>query len=189
MRNVLGFIPARGGSKGVKDKNIKLLNGKPLISYTIEQAFESEIFEDIIVSTDSEKIAQISKKYGASVPFVRPKELAKDNSPLFKEKKADFVVSICECEHSPLLTNTIGDDLNIDNFIKDEIKNRRRQDLPKHYRLNGAIYIAKVDKLLEDKSFFGKNNYAYIMDRKNSIDIDSIDDFKLAEFCLGEGGL
>lgn len=76
--NVLGVILARGGSKGIPKKNIKLLNGKPLIAYTIESALESNIFDEFIVSTDSEEIAKIAKDYGAEVPFLRPTELAGD---------------------------------------------------------------------------------------------------------------
>lgn len=77
---VLAIIPARSGSKGIKNKNIKELNEKPLISYTIEVARESEIFEDIVVSTDSEKYAEISKEYGAIVPFLREEKLSSDTA-------------------------------------------------------------------------------------------------------------
>lgn len=76
---MLGVIPARGGSKGVPGKNIKELAGKPLIAYTIRAAIESGIFENVIVSTDSGEIAEIAVKYGAEVPFLRPKELSGDN--------------------------------------------------------------------------------------------------------------
>jgi len=74
------FIGARGGSKGVKRKNIRLLDGKPLIAYTIESALDSKCFEHVIVSTDDKEIASIAKKYGAIVPFLRPKKLANDHS-------------------------------------------------------------------------------------------------------------
>ena len=67
----VAIIPARSGSKGLKDKNIKLLNGKPMIAYTIEGAIKSKIFDDIIVSTDSEIYAEIAERYGAEVPFLR----------------------------------------------------------------------------------------------------------------------
>lgn len=77
---ILAIIPARSGSKGIKDKNIKELNGKPLIAYTIEVARKSKIFEDIVVSTDSEKYADISKKYGALVPFLREEKLSGDQA-------------------------------------------------------------------------------------------------------------
>ncbi len=74
------FIGARGGSKGVPNKNIRRMGGKPLIAHTIESALKSNLFSQVIVSTDSEKIARIAKKYGANVPFLRPKKLATDNS-------------------------------------------------------------------------------------------------------------
>ncbi len=79
-KRILALIPARGGSKGIKNKNIVLLNGNPLISYSIKAALKSKYIDETVVTTDSEKIAKISKKYGASVPFMRPIELASDKS-------------------------------------------------------------------------------------------------------------
>ena len=80
MSNILCTICARGGSKGVKNKNIKELNGKPLIAYTIEQAKDSNLFEHIVISTDSDDIANIAKKYGAEVFFKRSSEMASDTA-------------------------------------------------------------------------------------------------------------
>ena len=77
---MIAFIPARGGSKELKNKNIKIFAGKPLIAHTIIEALNSKLISKVLVLTDSQKIAEISKKYGASVPFLRPKYLAKDNS-------------------------------------------------------------------------------------------------------------
>jgi len=74
------FIGARGGSKGIPKKNVRLLNGKPLIAYSIESALKSNIFSSVIVSTDDHEIVHIAKKYGATVPFMRPKKLATDNA-------------------------------------------------------------------------------------------------------------
>ena len=79
-KNILGLIPARGGSKGLPRKNIKPLLGKPLIAWTIEQALVSKYLDRVVVSTDNKEIAEISIKYGAEVPFTRPKELARDDS-------------------------------------------------------------------------------------------------------------
>ena len=76
----IAIITARGGSKGLPGKNIKELNGKPLIAYSIEAAINSNMFNKIIVSTDSEEIAEVSRKYGAEIPFIRPAELATDKS-------------------------------------------------------------------------------------------------------------
>lgn len=78
---VLCTICARGGSKGVVNKNIRLIEGKPLIAYSIEQAKQSKLFEHIVISTDSDEIAQAAKKYGAEVFFKRPAHLAEDTSP------------------------------------------------------------------------------------------------------------
>lgn len=77
---ILALIPARGGSKGIKDKNIYDLGGKPLISYTIEAAKGSKYSDDVVVTTNSQKIADVALKYGASVPFLRPGEFAQDTS-------------------------------------------------------------------------------------------------------------
>ena len=73
-------ICARGGSKGLPGKNIRLLKGKPLIAYSIEQALNSKLFECVYVSTDSQLIAEIAREHGAIVPFIRPKELADDGA-------------------------------------------------------------------------------------------------------------
>ena len=77
---IIGLIPARGGSKGIKKKNIKDFCGKPLIYWTIKQALESKCLDRVIVSTDNSEIAEISSNYGAEVPFLRPKELASDQA-------------------------------------------------------------------------------------------------------------
>lgn len=77
---IYGFIFARGGSKGVPKKNIKLLGGKPLLAHSIETGFKSGMLDRIIVSTDDESIAEVAREYGAEVPFMRPKELSLDNS-------------------------------------------------------------------------------------------------------------
>jgi len=77
----IAFIFARKGSKGIKNKNIKNLLGKPLIAWTIETAKKSNLIDSVYVSTDCENIADIAIKYGAEVPFIRPKSLASDNTP------------------------------------------------------------------------------------------------------------
>lgn len=224
MKN-LAIIPARSGSKGLKDKNIKLLKGKPLMAYTIEAAIESQIFEKIIVSTDSLAYAEIAIKYGAEVPFLRPQHLAVDEattndviidllkklkfdgemfdyfmilqptSPLrtsddiknammlLKEKDANAVVSLCQSEHSPFFTGVLSEDLQIDGFISKELCSRR-QDLPKYYRLNGAIYMVNVNYFLEYQDFYKEKCYAYVMDKSKSIDIDDEFDFRIADLLI-----
>ncbi len=77
---IIGLITARGGSKSIPGKNIKLLAGRPLIAWTIEAALQSKALSRVIVSTDDEKIAEVARQWGADVPFMRPDELAQDNS-------------------------------------------------------------------------------------------------------------
>ena len=79
--NTVAIIPARGGSKGISRKNIKELGGKPLIAHIIETALKVKELDRVMVSTEDKEIAGIAKKYGAEVPFIRPKELARDETP------------------------------------------------------------------------------------------------------------
>lgn len=78
--NILALIPARSGSKGVPGKNTKLLGGKPLLAYTIEQALETSLFSKVILSTDCDQIAAVGKEWGVDVPFIRPASLATDTA-------------------------------------------------------------------------------------------------------------
>lgn len=227
MKN-LAIIPARSGSKGLKDKNIKLLANKPLIAYTINAAIKSGIFDEIMVSTDSDKYAEISKKYGANVPFLRSKEMSGDTattwdtvkevlsnysklgkefetvcvlqptSPLrkaehilqgykkFEEKNANFVVGVCEMDHSPLWSNMLPSDYSMENFIKDDVSKMPRQQIPTYYRINGALYIIKTDYLFKTTNYYQEKSYAVVMDKKYSIDIDDEVDFKIAEVFIKE---
>ena len=101
---------------------------------------------------------------------------------LLQDKNADAVISVSETDHNPLWSNTLDDSLSMKNFLKDEVLNKRSQDLKKNYRLNGGIYICETNKLLAQKSFFLKENiYAYKMDKQSSIDVDDEADFKIAE--------
>ncbi|AXX96282.1 cytidylyltransferase domain-containing protein [Arcobacter ellisii] len=101
---------------------------------------------------------------------------------LLNEKDANAVISVCETEHSPLWCNTLDEELNMSNFLSKEILNKRSQDLPKYYRINGAIYICKTEELLKNKGFFLKDKvFAYIMDKKDSVDIDEEIDFIITE--------
>lgn len=220
-KTFLAIIPARGGSKRIPNKNLLMLKNKPLIVWSIEAANDSKYIDNVVVTSDNEKILEISKDTSANV-IKRPSELASDLSTTFDtikhvlenvknydyvvllqptsplrnythineaielldEKHADAIVSVCEMEHSPLWSNTIGENGSMNNFLKDEVLNQRSQDLDTYFRLNGAIYICKVDKLLSEKSFFLKENiFAYKMNRDKSIDIDEVIDFKIAE-CL-----
>jgi CMP-N,N'-diacetyllegionaminic acid synthase len=104
-KRILAIIPARGGSKGIPGKNIKELNGKPLIGYAIEEVGKSKYIDKLIVSTEDKEIAQVSKRFGAEIPFLRPMELAADDTPgiqpilhavkWFHEKGSCFDFVIC----------------------------------------------------------------------------------------------
>ncbi|HHV30190.1 MAG TPA: acylneuraminate cytidylyltransferase family protein [Clostridium sp.] len=227
MKNI-AIIPARAGSKGLKDKNIKLLNGKPMLAYSIEAAKESGLFEEIMVSTDSKKYAQIAKQWGANVPFLRPEELSNDTasswdvvryviqrykelgrefdtvallqptSPLrnstdiikgyevMENKSANSVIAVCEVEHSPLWANTLPKNHSMVGFIRPDIAKVPRQSIPTYYRINGALYIVKVEHLMLSADIYSDRSYALIMDKENSIDIDDIFDFKIASLLLIE---
>lgn len=227
MKN-LAVIPARGGSKGLPGKNKKILNGKPLIAYSIRAAILSNKFDKIIVSTDDLEIAAISKEYGADIPYMRPAELSGDNissdtvinhaldyfssigeqfdyvcklqptSPLRNEddiveaferiRNTEFkaVVSVCECEHSPLWAGILPPNLCMKNFMEDYLKSANRQTLPIYYRLNGAIYLSEVNEFKNRGSFLGEKTVAYIMPRERSIDIDDNLDFKFAKMIMEE---
>ena len=125
---ILGITLARGGSKSVKNKNIREIFGKPLIAYTIEEALKSKLIKDYIVSTDSTEIIKVANKYGAETPFKRPDELSSDTASsaaalqhavFFMEeknnKKYDYVVEL-------MCTNPLKNADDIDNIIKDNIE-------------------------------------------------------------------
>lgn len=106
---------------------------------------------------------------------------------LLVEKNADSVVSMCEMDHSPLWSNVLPNDKSLIGFLREDVYDKRSQDLEKYYRINGGIYICKTTMLLKEKTFFLSNNiFAYVMDRKTSVDIDELIDFKIAEVLLGE---
>ncbi|WP_105176449.1 acylneuraminate cytidylyltransferase family protein [Clostridium cagae] len=227
MKNeILAIIPARGGSKGLPGKNILNLNGKPLIAHTILASKNSKFVTRVVVSTDDKEIAEISKKYGAEVPYLRPNSLAKDKSltidsvfhmldylekyedyspdyvlllqctsPLRNEQhideaieklvKSDFhgIISICESEVNPYWTNILKNE-SLKYFLEEGKNITRRQDLPKIYRYNGAIYLAKTEALKRERTFEVENLTGYVMDRESSIDIDTEIDFKIAEIMM-----
>jgi CMP-N,N'-diacetyllegionaminic acid synthase len=106
---------------------------------------------------------------------------------LFEAKGADAVISVSEMEHSPLWSNTLPPDGDMSGFIDSGLMQTRSQDLPTYYRLNGAIYLCKTERLLRERSFlFRSNIYAYIMERAHSVDIDEKIDFLLADLLLNE---
>ena len=152
---ILGLTLARGGSKGVKDKNIKLLKGKPLIYYTIKEALKSKYLSRYVVSTDSKKIQLIAKKYGAETPFLRPKSISNSKSTsasailhavkwLEKQegKKYDFIIEL-------MCTNPLKNSKDIDNCIEKLIKTKAHSVIAMH-RLEDH-HPARIKKIVNDK--------------------------------------
>lgn len=100
---------------------------------------------------------------------------------LLFEKNANAVISVCETDHSPLWANTLPEGGSMDNFIREEVKGKRSQDLPTYYRLNGAVYLENIVLLKMQFTFFiSKSSYSYVMEQKFSIDIDNKLDFEVA---------
>ena len=225
MDNVVGIIPARGGSKTVPNKNIRLLAGKPLIYYTIAEALKSAYIKRIIVSTDDRKIAAVARRYGAEV-IERPEELARDDTPMlpaiqhavrtleekehyqpdvvvllqptsplrtvadidgaiekFRKTTCTSVVSVCEIDYPLHWMYTLDGD-RLKPIVAEGEEITRRQDAPRTYRFNGAVYVLHCDTLLKEDSLLGNDIRAYIMPPERSVDIDTMLDFKLAEILL-----
>jgi CMP-N-acetylneuraminic acid synthetase len=145
---IIGIIPARAGSKRIPGKNIKLLGGKPLLEWTIRAAQKARLFDDIIISTESPEIARLAEKRGGSVPFLRPKKLARDNTPgispiLYVCKRLQFKGTVvCLQPTSPFRTAR-----DIDGCIK-------------FFRRNKAQCVVSVSPLVREKNltFFLKKD-------------------------------
>ena len=142
---------------------------------------------DTATSFDAIKhVLSISKNYDYVV-LLQPTSPLRNNThidkaiKLLEQKNADAIISVCEMDHSPLWSNTLQEDGALDTFLRDNVSDKRSQELEKYYRVNGAIYICKLDKLLKEESFFLKENiYAYIMNRASSVDIDEQIDLDFA---------
>ncbi len=224
---IVAIIPARGGSKGVPRKNIRQVAGRPLITWSILCAKASSVLDRIIVSTDDEEIAQVAKKAGAEVPFMRPASLATDTSSgmapmehalqwlqkhegyepdwlmclqptsplrtpqdidgaveLAREKNALSVVSVTEAKDHPLWCKRMDEEGRLESFQKASPAVTRRQDLPKVWALNGAIYLAHRQMILDEKTWYGPRTYGFEMPKERSLDIDSWWDLHLADLIL-----
>lgn len=188
----MAFIPARAGSKRLPNKNKKELCGKPLICWTIEQALECKFIDQVIVSTDDEDILKICTRYFERYKerlktLPRPKELALDDSKTVEvisyhcinEYSSDTIIILLQ-PTSPLRT-TIDIYRAMDYFYehKNCVSGYWIDD--KTIKLNGAIYIFKLEQLIFYDSCIVPNPSFYIMPRYRSIDIDTIDDFKKCE--------
>ncbi|MCK4503197.1 MAG: acylneuraminate cytidylyltransferase family protein [Desulfuromonadales bacterium] len=227
-QRILAVIPARSGSKGLPGKNIRELAQKPLIAWSIEAGRQSRYIDTLTVSTDSQEIARVASFWGGDVPFIRPAELAQDDSKgidaifhaihwhrengdqfdlilvlqptsplrtaldidqaieLFFKKNANAIVSVCQTSHHPWWANTLPEDGNMKNFLRPELQNTNRQELPIFYQLNGAIYLADIPFLEKTRSFITDGTFASPMSPENSIDIDNMLDFRLASSLLVE---
>lgn len=223
----LVIIPARGGSKGIPRKNIKNLNGKPLIYYSIDVAREIVPDSDICATTDDSEIIETVEKYGLKVPFIRPDYLATDTMGTydvllhaldFYEKKGerydniillqctspfrqvqdvknaldlyspeiDMVVSVKETAANPYY-NCFEEDA--DGFLKLSKGNGkyvRRQDAPKTWEYNGAVYIINPESLKKSPLSKFEKKVKYVMDDIHSLDLDTMFDWKMAELMLKE---
>lgn len=220
--SLLAVIPARGGSKEILGKNIKLLSGKPLITWTIDAAKQAKCIDRIIVSTDDPEIKEVAEQCGLEVPFLREAKFATDHSPsidlaldaaqklpgfdwllllqptsplrtssdidgIFKfcqDHKASSAVSVCKSSWHPYWMYQKDKYFSLQPFISDRPEITRRQDLPKAYCVNGALYLAKVDWLFKHRSFIAPDTLGFSMPLDRSADIDTIHDWNWAEYLI-----
>ena len=222
--SVLAVIPARGGSKGVPRKNTRRVHGRPLIGWTISAARESKYLDRVVVSTDDAEIAEMARGLGAEVPFLRPVELARDDTPgvapvlhavdalpgfawvallqptsplrtagdidacieTCSRMKAPACVSVSTPAQSPYLMFTLDAGGRLAPLLGWKSMPTRRQELPKAYALNGAIYVARADWLRKTRTFVAAETAAFVMPAERSLDIDSEFDFRILEALLGD---
>lgn len=218
---VLALIPARGGSKGIARKNVRPIAGKPLIVWTIEAALGSANIAEVVVSTDDPEIAEVARAAGASTPFIRPAELARDETPgidpvmhaiavvpghdailllqptsplrttadidaclaLAATSGAPSIVSVSEPSTHPQWIYRMDSSQHLESIMHGD-KGIRRQDLPKVYALNGAIYYANIAWLQHEKQLCGAATLGFEMPPERSVDIDTMVDWALAELLL-----
>lgn len=199
---ILGVIPARGGSKGIPRKNIKIIAGKPLIAWTIEAARKSKLLDRFVVSTEDNEIRKISEKYRSEV-IDRPAEFAADNATTLSVLqhalsviKADTVVILQPT--SPLRDSDLIDrcirrfkEKKTDNlatgfickFMEYGTYTQRRQDLGGFFYDDGNVYVINTD-LIKKGKLFGKNVGRFKTSREENIEIDDDFDFWMAEQIL-----
>jgi CMP-N,N'-diacetyllegionaminic acid synthase len=222
--SLLVLIPARGGSKGIPRKNIKPLAGKPLIAWTIDAAKQANVVDRIVVTTEDEEIAAVARAFGAEVPFMRPPDLATDETPgiepvlhalkrlpdyewvlllqptsplrthrdieaiwqLCQSSAAPSAVSITEVSKHPYWMYAEDDQGRLRPFISGRPDITRRQDLLAAYALNGALYLAKTEWLLQQGGFIGPETVGYVMPPERSADLDTEQDWRWVEFLIGQ---
>ena len=197
MSKIVAIIPARSGSKRLEGKNKKLLLGKPLIEYTIEEALKCDFIDEIIVSTNDKDIINIcvpyiERYYDRFKIIERPEELCQDDTPMW-----EVIEYIYDYECLPLDTTIILLQPTSPLRIDDDIYRAYDKFLAfnscvvsmvqvddKTYKLNGAIYINYLKFIFIDKGF--KLIQPYIMPKERSIDIDTLYDFELVEKLMKE---
>jgi len=216
------MIPARGGSKRIPRKNIKLFHGKPMIAYSIEAAKQSGCFDKIIVSTDDQKIADVALAYGAEVPFLRPANISDDHATTMDVIQhtihwcesqnmmvdllcciyatAPFVlpsdlskgleaVSVTGVEYAFSATSfafpiqraiSLSENGTVQMFQPEHL-NTRSQDLVDAYHDAGQFYWGKKEAFKEGRIMFSAHSKAILIPRKRVQDIDTPEDWELAE--------
>ena len=199
---ILGITPARGGSKGVPRKNIKMIAGKPLIAWAIEAAKQSKLIDKYIVSTEDNEISDIAKQYGSEV-LVRPSNLATNSATMLSV--LEHVVDKVPCDIVVLLSpaSPIRNSGLIDECINEFLENKydslatgfmckfqeygksasRRQDIKGFFYDDGNVYIMKAD-LIKKGDRYGKKIGRKIISREENTDIDDEFDFWIAEQIL-----
>jgi len=221
---VLGIVPARGGSKGVPGKNVRLLAGRTLLDYTARAARESGVIDRLVLSTDSAEIASAGRAVGLEVPFMRPAGLAADDTPmlpvlqhvveglgsagwtpelivllqptsplrraqhvrdavtLLRESNADSVVTVVEVPRhlSPDYVMAI-DGGRLRPFLPEGARVMRRQDARPAYSREGTIYAFWRRTLERFGSIYGEDCRPLLIDARESLSIDSPDDWDAAE--------
>ena len=199
---IMGLIPARGGSKGVPKKNIRMICGKPLIAWTIERAFQSELLDTVVVSTDDEEIAETAKYYGAEV-LMRPAYLATDTASTqdvmvhaLQQKPADILVLLqptSPCRSNGLIDVCIrefiqnGYDSLATGFCCDYIEYGKnllpRQQIKGFFYDDGNVYVIRAENILKGDRYGKKIGRKYISRYENA-EIDDMYDFWLLEKIL-----
>ncbi|WP_264981592.1 acylneuraminate cytidylyltransferase family protein [Pseudodesulfovibrio portus] len=217
IKGVVAIIPARGGSKGVFCKNIKVLSGKPLIAWTVEQALASSRIDKVIVSTDDEDIAAVAQDYGAEVPFIRPRKLSGDSVPVgdvvphaidFLEQAGEFYKAwLCLLPSHPFRTPDMLDSAAkalVDDGFRSFVTVRPIEVYPGRFLTSQNGVLRSVLSKDDDEAtvyyrnyglVFGKSlsrglgpSYMYpVVEEAHLVDIDTFDDFAHAELVLKEG--
>lgn len=225
-KKILVVIPARGGSKRIPRKNIKMLNGKPLIGYSIDVARQLVDDEDICVSTDDKEIKDVVEQYGLKVPFLRPGFLATDEvgsyevllhalnyyeemgckydivlllqttSPFRKidhirealdlyNSQIDMVVSVKKISSNPYYNSFEEDVEGYLHVSKGDGVYISKKDVPQAWEYNGAVYVINPNSLRQSPLSKFKKRVKYIMDDYYSLDLDTMFDWNVAEYMLG----